>query len=355
MASRLDFVALALTPFSWRRSIGARLRAGESPAALIRAIAPDTPAARKTLEQLTGVARAALERSQGSAIEVVDWSDVDYPPLLAAIDDPPPVLWLRGDRSALRGPTVAIVGARSGSPYALTVAERLAASLAGRGVVVVSGLARGVDSAAHQGALNGEGQTLAVLGCGVDVTYPPEHRTLAKSVIDRRGCALVSELAPGTKPLHWFFPLRNRIISGLSRAVVIVEAGEKSGSLITARLALEQGRDVMAVPGNVLGGRNQGGHALIRDGARIVESADDILEELRGCASAGLEPVRPGEAPFRTPPDPILAALPEGEALDLDHLAAETGLSTKRLLTTLLTLELAGRVRRVGGGLFVRT
>ncbi len=144
--------------------------------------------------------------------------------------------------------------------------------------MVVSGLARGVDSAAHRGALEAGGLTVAVLGCGADVVYPAEHRGLAREVAERG--ALVSELAPGTRPHPHFFPLRNRIISGLARAVVVIEAGEKSGSLITARSALEQGREVLAVPGNVLSGRNRGGHALLRDGAKIVETADDILEEL---------------------------------------------------------------------------
>jgi DNA processing protein len=223
-------------------------------------------------------------------------------------------------------------------------------------VAVVSGLARGVDSAAHHGALRSGGRTVAVLGCGVDVTYPPEHGSLANAVSEAPGSAIVSELAPGTQPLHWFFPLRNRIISGLSHAVVVVEAGEKSGSLITARLALEQGREVMAVPGNVLGGRNRGGHALIRDGARIVESADDIVEELACCLLTAEVPLgAPALSGTGTPPDPVLASLPEGEALDLDHLAAETGLPPTRLLAKLFALELAGRVQHVGGGRFVRT
>src|SRR5436190_1073263 len=166
---------------------------------------------------------------------------------------------------------------RAGDPPDAVV-RRLARDLAACGLVVVSGLARGVDSAAHRGALADAGVTVAVLGSGVDVMYPPEHGSLAKE-IDKAG-AVVSELVPGTPPQSWFFPLRNRIISGLSRAVVVIEAGEKSGSLITARCALEQGRDVLAVPGNVLSGRNRGAHGLLRDGAKIVESADDILEEL---------------------------------------------------------------------------
>jgi DNA processing protein len=242
---------------------------------------------------------------------------------------------------------VAIVGSRAGSPYALAVAERLAADLAARGVVVVSGLARGVDSAAHRGALK-TGTTVAVLGSGVDVLYPPEHAPLARE-IEKQG-AVISELVPGTPPQQWFFPLRNRIISGLSRAVVVIEASQKSGSLITARCALEQGREVLAVPGNVLSGRNRGAHALLRDGATIVESADDILEELHlGTATCqrrtGLE----------TPPvDPVLACLTPGEPSDLDAISERSGLIPSKLLPRLFELELQGSVARVGGGRFVR-
>jgi DNA processing protein len=210
--------------------------------------------------------------------------------------------------------------------------------------VVVSGLARGVDSAAHRGALAGGGVTVAVLGSGVDVMYPPEHAPLAAD-ISVEG-AVVSELVPGTPPQPWCFPLRNRIISGLSRAVVVIEASDKSGSLITARCALEQGRDVLAVPGNVLSGRNRGAHGLLRDGAKIVESADDILEEL-GMAPHGKD----GPAPTV---DPVLACLPLGEPCDLDAIAARTGLESPRLLPRLFELELQGLVRRVGGGRFVR-
>ena len=191
----------------------------------------------------------------------------------------------------------------------LAVAERLAADLAARGVVVVSGLARGVDSAAHRGALDGGGHTIAVLGSGVDVIYPPEHAALAHD-IEAAG-VVMSELVPGHSALPLFFPLRNRIISGLSRAVVVIEAGEKSGSLITARLALEQGRDVLAVPGNVLSGRNRGAHGLLRDGAKIVENADDILEEL-GMVGKGVGSLfgDSGSAkrlptPFRTRSSPV--------------------------------------------------
>jgi DNA processing protein len=212
------------------------------------------------------------------SISSVSPSDACFPTALAAIHDPPHRLWIRGDINALHAPSVAIVGSRAASPYALEVARRLGADLARRDIAVVSGLARGVDSAAHRGALEGGGVTIAVCGCGVDVIYPAEHRALADGILERG--ALVSEFGPGMRPLKQNFPQRNRIISGLSLAVVVVEAAEGSGSLITADFALEQGRAVLAVPGNVLGGRNFGAHALLRDGAKLVECADDILEEL---------------------------------------------------------------------------
>jgi DNA processing protein len=267
---------------------------------------------------------------------------------LSAIVDPPPALWVRGNIAALSGPAVAIVGSRAGSPYGLTVAERLAADLAARGIVIVSGLARGVDSAAHRGALAASGVTIGVLGSGVDVVYPAEHRSLAGDIEANRG-AIVSELVPGTPPQPQFFPLRNRIISGLSRAVLIVEAGEKSGSLITARCALDQGRDVLAVPGNVLSGRNRGGHGLLRDGAKIVESADDILEEL-GIPAPG----RPGVSAQDDHGDAVLRGLPPGESCDLEAISERTGQAPTRLLPKLFDLEMRGLVKRVGGGRFAR-
>jgi DNA processing protein len=234
----------------------------------------------------------------------------------------------------------------------METAARLAADLAAPGVCVVSGLARGIDTAAHRGALSA-GATVAVLGSGLDRIYPAEHRTLARQ-IESSGL-LLSEYPPGTAPLPFHFPLRNRLISGLSLAVVVIEAAEKSGSLITAACALEQGREVMAVPGNVLGGRNTGGHALIRDGARIVESADDIVAELRfgGLASCGLDaPLRSVQS--RVSRDPVLAAMAPGEVHDLDEISAGTGHEPARLLPRLLDLELRGMVRRTGGGGFLR-
>jgi DNA processing protein len=258
------------------------------------------------------------------------------------------VLWIGGRAAALVDqPCVAIVGSRAATPYGLEVADRLARDLAAQGLTIVSGLARGADSAAHRGALRAAGETVAVLGSGVDVIYPREHRSLANEIAAHG--AIVSELAPGMRPRPGFFPRRNRIISGLSRAVVVIEANEKSGSLITARCAAEQGRDVLAVPGNVLTGRNRGAHALLKDGAKIVESADDILEEL-GLAVHRCAGSRAGAGAA----DPILACLPVGEPCDLDTIAERSGLGPARLLPRLFELELNGLLRRAGGGRFVR-
>jgi DNA processing protein len=288
-------------------------------------------------------ADAALERGRALGSVIAMAGDAVYPPLLACIPDPPPVLWVLGDVDTLRRPTVAIVGSRYASSYALAVGERLAVELSERGMVVVSGLARGVDSAAHRGCLKEGGRTVGVLGSGLDRIYPAEHRDLAASIC--RSGALTAELAPGAPPLAEHFPLRNRIISGISLAVVVVEASEKSGSLITARCALEQGRDVMAVPGSVLSGRNRGSHSLLKDGAKVVESADDILEGL-GWAVPATIPNVPCKS-LKT--DPLLARMAAGEAYELDTLAEMAGTSGVKLLPRLMELELKGLVAAAGG------
>jgi DNA processing protein len=353
-----DYAALSLLPLGWRRDMGEGLRAGRHPAELLQALLADRPhGPGLTITAVRSRAAEAIARAGRAGIEMIAWSDAAYPPAIAAIVDPPPVLWLRGCLSALEPPAVAVVGSRAGSPYALAVAERLAADLTARGLVVVSGLARGVDSAAHRGALGAAGTTIAVLGSGADVVYPGEHRPLADEIA--RTGAVVSELAPGTRPLQLFFPMRNRIISGLSRAVVVIEAGQKSGSLITARCALEQGRDVLAVPGNVLSGRNRGGHALLRDGAKIVETADDILEEMGFAPAVPVEATSASQEAARRlrragAADPVLACLAPGESCDLDAIAERSGLTVARLLPRLLELELRGLVRRAGGGRFIR-
>jgi DNA processing protein len=297
-------------------------------------------------------ARAERLRAAKAGIGVLAWNDPLMPPQLLAISDAPPVLWYRGSLDCLMQPMVAIVGSRAASSVAIETARRLATDLASRGITVVSGLARGVDSAAHRGALE-SGRTVAVLGSGVDYIYPSEHSELAATIA--LNGLVASEYPPGTLPLQFHFPMRNRLISGLSRAVVVIEASDKSGSLITASCAAEQGRDVMAVPGNVLSGRNKGGHALIRDGAKIVESADDIVAELGFApspASAGATQASGNGS--TSSEDPVLRRMDTACAYDVDALAAACGLDAPRLLPLLADLELRGLVRRVGGGRFMR-
>ena len=263
-----------------------------------------------------------------------------YPRLLAEISDPPACIWIRGNRTLLSRPTVAVIGARAASHEGLIAANEIAMDLARAGVVVVSGLARGIDSAAHQGALDGGGGTIAVLGTGIDVVYPAENAPLTERIAT---CGLlVTEFAPGSHPEDWHFPRRNRIISGLSKAVVVVEAKEKSGSLITARLAADQGRDVMAVPGTIVGGRNRGANALLRDGAKLVESAVDILQEL------GLETGLSRRSPEGGGGRQVVA-------FTVDEIAEQLKISAGEALARLLEWELAGEVQRIGSGRFVRS
>jgi DNA processing protein len=321
-------------------------------AGLTERLLADDPHLIAAAEAVLDTARQERTLASRRGVHVVPWNAPEFPPSLLVIPDCPPALWFRGSLACLEAPCVAIVGSRAASAVAIETAERLGRDLAARGITVVSGLARGVDSAAHRGALR-SGKTAAILGSGVDRVYPAEHRDLA----DRVAAAgiVASEYPPPTPPLAFHFPMRNRLISGLSRGVVVIEASDRSGSLITAACALEQGRDVMAVPGNVLSGRNKGGHALLRDGATIVESADDIVREL---ALPG-QPAAAGETPSTsacraTSRDPVLRRMEPGQAYDLDTLARASGLDSGQLLTRLLDLELGGLVRRAGGGRFLR-
>lgn len=289
------------------------------------------------------LAQRLLVEATHDGIATLDWDADAYPPILLHLPDPPLVLWVKGDPLVLHRPAVAIVGSRAARPAALDVARTLGAALADQGVTVVSGLARGVDAAAHAGALE-TGSTVAVLGTGLDVTYPAQHAELAARIAAQG--ALVTEFLPGTPPLAHHFPLRNRILSGLVRAVVVVEASERSGSLITARLAAEQGRDVMVVPGDVRGGANRGGHALLRDGARLVESAADILDEL------GWVPGDAARAGDEALP-PLVDLLRRTGGLPVDDLVAHTGRSAADLLGELLDLEFAGLVTRDVAGRYL--
>jgi len=293
-------------------------------------------------------ATRALSESGAPGGEPISVLDSRYPALLACTPDPPPVLWVQGNLERLTCPAVAIIGSRAATPYALEVAQRLGEELAAREIVVVSGLARGVDSAAHRGCLAAGGATAAILGSGLDRIYPSEHEPLAATI--RNKGVLASELGPGAAPLPEHFPLRNRIISGISLAVVVVEASEKSGSLITARCALEQGRDVMAVPGSILSGRNRGSHSLLKDGAKVVETADDILEEL---GWPMMQPRADSVCKSLTT-HPLLAEMAPGEVYRFEELMALSGLAGHRLLPRLTELELHGLIAGMGSGRYAR-
>lgn len=269
--------------------------------------------------------------------------DDTYPALLKEIPDPPECLWTRGDRSLLARTAVAVIGARAASPEGLIAASEIAFDLARAGIVVVSGLARGIDAAAHRGALDAGGLTIAVLGTGIERWYPPEHQSLQDEIAAKG--LLVTEFPPESPPEDWHFPRRNRIISGLSRAVVVVEARDKSGSLITARLAAEQNRDVMAVPGTIVGGRNRGANALLRDGAKLVESAVDILQEL-GLDEALARRSRTGESSGEG-----------GQVVEftVDEIAGQMKIPPGEALALLLEWELTGEIQRIGSGRFRRS
>lgn len=305
--------------------------------------------ARRHVVEARDSARRALDAASRLGLTIIDTAHPAYPEQLRQIADPPIVLWVKGDMEALLEPQVAVVGARAATPAGISVARQLGRDLAAAGLVVVSGMARGVDGAAHAGALEGGGRTVAVLGCGVDIVYPREHAGLRDRIVVAG--AIVSELAPGAPPRPEHFPLRNRIISGLSLAVVVIEASDRSGSLITARAALDQGRDVLAVPGGVLSGRSRGCHGLIRDGARLVEAVNDILDEI-GWARA---PAGGADGSKSLQTSQLEETMAAGESYTVDELASRTGRSVADLLADLGELELAGRISRVPGGNFVRT
>jgi DNA processing protein len=281
----------------------------------------------------------AEARQLGQAI--VALGSPAYPTSLAALYDPPPVLFTRG--SVLNGVRrVAVVGSRGATGSGRSMARDLAHGLAAHGVEVVSGLARGIDGSAHEGALLGGGTTVAVLGSSLDIIYPSEHEGLAAK-IEARG-ALVSELPPGTRPAPAQFPCRNRIIAGLAEAVLVVEAGAKSGALITARVALEEGRDVLAVPGRPGDPLAFGPNLMIRDGATLVRGPEDVLQHL-GIDAAPHPAISPAK-------DPILEKLAHSTAKSVDQLAVETGLAPHVLMARLSELELDGRIERLPGSLF---
>lgn len=301
-------------------------------------------------------AEGELIRARESGIAALAISDPSYPKPLVEIHDPPGVLFKRGEWIEKDALAVALVGSRHATRYGLKQAERLAMGLVQAGVTVVSGLARGVDAAAHRGALKAGGRTIAVLAGGLLKIYPPEHKELADEVA-RSGC-LISEAPPGMPPISGAFPQRNRVISGLSLGVVVIEAADRSGALISARHAAEQGREVFAVPGPVDSRLSRGCHALIRDGAKLVGDVEDIFEEL-GPLATGVPDGRGGE--LRSVAElklndierRVLQAIAT-EPTEIDHVVAQSGVPVPRVLSTLSILEMRRLVRRVSGSLVAR-
>ena len=284
----------------------------------------------------------------GDDIPSVALVDPEYPPLLKEIIDPPLALFYRGDLSLLQRTLVAVVGSRRASPYGISAARELARQLVSADVVIVSGLARGIDAAAHDAALSAGGTTIAVLGTGIDVIYPRSHRRLTEA-IEERGL-VITEFAPGTVPLASNFPVRNRVISGISAGVIVVEATSRSGSLITARTAAEQGREVFAVPGSIFAGGTEGTHRLIQYGAKLVHDVNDILEELPGGLLARTQRIAPPHSPLGE----VLEVFTREEATHIDTVAEKLGRSVASLSEAVLQLELEGWLRALPGARYVR-
>jgi DNA processing protein len=302
-------------------------------------------------------AQKEIDRARKKGYSLLTFEDVEYPAYLKEIFDPPGVLYCAGDLEALQGPAVAIVGTRRLSPYGRAVAEKLAEDLASRGVVVVSGLALGIDSIAHWGALKVKGgRTVAVLGSGLDNIYPRQNRKLFQKIAEKG--AVVSEFPLEAPPFAAHFPRRNRIISGLAQAVIVVEAAAKSGALITAQMALEQNREVMAVPGNVTSDMSKGTNGLIKTGAKLVEGWEDVAEELPSPLREKLLGQRTGE----TPPLPLMTEqeaeiyrlLKADELIHIDELLDTVPCSVSELLALLLNLEIKGLILQSPGKYFQR-
>jgi DNA processing protein len=306
---------------------------------------------RRSIESLVE-ARGRLDldeemaRVRAEGAQIITWSDKRYPPRLSQIHNSPPVLYVKGEIEPQDEWAVAVVGTRSGTRYGRQMVEEIAGDLGRSGITVVSGLARGIDSLAHRAALRAGGRTIAVLGCGIDVVYPHEHRDLARNVIERG--ALVTEYPLGTKPEAGNFPPRNRIISGLSLGVFVVEAGKRSGALITADYALEQGREVFALPGNVNNRKSEGTNRLIQEGAaKLVMSVQDILEELNLTLVERQQEIR-----TMVPADENEARILEHistEPVHVDEIGQKTDLPISEVTSTLAMMELKGMVRQVGG------
>lgn len=322
--------------------------AGLTPAVVRTLVDPDADAMRRTARWLALPGHYA-----------VTWDDDGYPALLREIPDPPVVLFLRGNPATLSLPQLAVVGSRNATPVGNDTARAFASALGGAGFCITSGLARGIDAAAHAGALDAGAPTIAVCGTGPDIVYPAAHRRLADRIAERG--AVLAEFPPGTGPRPAHFPRRNRLISGLAVGVLVVEAGERSGALITARLAANQGREVFAVPGSIRQPLARGCHRLLQQGANLATRPADIVRELPSllahCAQAFEQNIPPGADTVRTPVEPAAKRVLDRmgwEPVSVDELVRWTGLTAAELCSMLVTLELAGRVISLVGGRFQR-
>ncbi len=320
---------------------------------------------KREFEEKAGI---ELERVKELGGDVLILDDGSYPALLREIDDPPPVLYVKGDwQACFEQPGVGVIGSRMCSTYGENASEMLSRDLASRGITVVSGLARGIDTAGHRGAIRGQGRTVAVMGTGLDNVYPKENNGLVREILAAGGC-LVTQFPLGTPPLKDNFPYRNRIISGLSLGVLIVEASERSGSLITARLAMEQNREVMAVPGNITSGNSFGTNYLIKSGAKLVQQWQDVVAELPSEIAAAILPPKidrsvPDQAEKKQTPVPadltphertIWALLTPDESTQIDVLLQSSGLSFGDLNNALVSLDLRDLIRVLPGKHYAR-
>ena len=373
---RLAWLALALTPaLGPKRIVDAMLQMG-APSLLFALGLTELEGLRFPAQSaqfiFDGKARRAAEEEWGKAAAqgatIVTYGCPEYPERLKEIYDPPPVLWVKGDVKLLSRPAIAVVGTRHPTPYGTGMAEILSRDLAARRLLIVSGMARGIDSCAHKGALLARTPTVAVWGTGVDVVYPKENRKLAEEILATGG-AIVSELPLGTFPAPQNFPRRNRILSGISVAVLVVEAGENSGTRVTARCAAEQNRDLYAVPGNVTNKGSWTPNTLIKQGAKLVATWEDVWEDLPSQVRMELEAEAPIESKSETTAallaDPVLRpqeamvleVLRSDESLQIDEILGllETQLTSSEVFTALFELEMAGRIRGLPGKQYVRT
>ncbi len=292
-----------------------------------------------------------LDLIEEKGVKVLTLNSPDYPGQLKNIYDPPPIIYVKGKVEEFDNSAIAVVGSRHASDYGRAVARSISRDLALQGVVIVSGMARGIDSCAHRAALSVSGKTVAVLGCGIDVVYPPENRKLYSEIAEKG--AVISEYPLGTEPNSYNFPARNRIISGLSTGVLVVEAGIKSGSLITARYALEQGRDVYAVPGNIYSPGSMGTNSLIKSGAQPVDKASDIVETMQFKVNASIS-VNDEKIKSLSSQASLIYKLIDEEPVQIDEIIIKSGLSSSHVSSHLLDLELNGFIKQVPGKRFYR-